>query len=474
MIGVAEPVQADAIPDVTNEGKIVQAHYDVVRKSFWTTNSRGGWIEVNEQSLRRLLRAQGFRGGKPLEGERLSELEQKLNEIQTSQDVAYAGPLAGHHSGLTESYGNRILVTTSPQLIEPAEGEWPVLDKLLKNLLVDGQYDQRPYLFGWVKIAYEALRAGNWRPGQAMGLAGPIGCGKSLLQNLFTVILGGRSAKPYRYMRGGTEFNAELFGAEHLIIEDEHSSTDIRSRRAFGSFIKQFTVNETQSCHAKNRQALTLTPFWRVSISVNDEPEAMMVLPPMSDVEEDSLSDKLFLLRTLKAEMPMPTAEHDQRKAFWSTLIAELPAFVQSLTNWKVPEHLRHGRFGIRTWQHPKLLAALDALAPETRLLAIIDEVLFADDLIQVGAGGNPLHVINNRSEWKGTAEKLEKKLFDSEFKYEAQRLLGWHSATGSYLGRLAIKRPDRVKNARTGTSRDWIIFRPAEAPTAQLCQEAA
>ena len=71
MIGVAEPVEADAIPDVTNEGKIVQAHYDVVRKSFWTINSRGGWIEVNEQSLRRLLRGQGFKGGKPLEGERL-------------------------------------------------------------------------------------------------------------------------------------------------------------------------------------------------------------------------------------------------------------------------------------------------------------------------------------------------------------------------------------------------------------------
>jgi len=306
-----------------------------------------------------------------------------------------------------------------------------------------------------------------------MGLAGPIGCGKSLLQNLFTVILGGRSAKPYRYMRGGTEFNAELFGAEHLIIEDEHSSTDIRSRRAFGSYIKQFTVNETQSCHAKNRQALTLTPFWRLSISVNDEPEAMMVLPPMSDVEQDSLSDKLFLLRTLKAEMPMPTAEYDERKAFWSTLIGELPAFVHSMVNWTVPEHLRHGRFGIKTWQHPKLIAALDALAPETRLLAIIDEVLFADTILG-NACGNPGRIINHRSDWKGTAEKLERILFESEFRQEAQRLLGWHSATGSYLGRLAVKRPDRVENARTGNSRDWIIFRPAEAPTAQLRQEAA
>jgi hypothetical protein len=121
----------------------------------------------------------------------------------------------------------------------------------LDSLLFDSRYDQRQYVYAWVKIAYEALRKGLWRGGPAMALAGPRGCGKSLLQNLFTEILGGRSAKPYRYMSGGTQFNADLFGPEHLMIEDEHSSTDIRSRRAFGSNIKQFTSNHTQSCHGK-------------------------------------------------------------------------------------------------------------------------------------------------------------------------------------------------------------------------------
>src|SRR5439155_7072976 len=128
-------------------------------------------------------------------------------------------------------------------------------------------------------------------PRKLMGLAGSRNYGKSLLQSLFTLILGGRSAKPFRYMSGATQFNAELFGAEHLMIEDEHSSTDIRARRTFGAQIKQFTVNKTQSCHDKKCRALMLSPFWRISLSVNDEPEAMMVLPPMSDSEQDSLSD---------------------------------------------------------------------------------------------------------------------------------------------------------------------------------------
>jgi hypothetical protein len=284
-----------------------------------------------------------------------------------------------------------------------------------------------------------------------------------LLQNLFTLIFGGRSAKPYRYMSGGTQFNADLFGAEHLMIEDEHSSTDIRSRRAFGSNVKQFTSNHTQSCHGKNRQALTLTPFWRVSISVNDEPEAMMVLPPMNDSAHDSLSDKIILLSAQKADMPLPTVENEEWQMFWRTLVAELPAFLNFLVNWNIPHELRHPRFGVKAWQHPRLLAALDELAPETRLLVLIDEVIFRGQEI---AEDVTVHIGDkDKAQWQGTAERLKWRLCDSNssFGKEAERLLSWPSATGTYLGRLAHKHPDRVKPARTADERNWIIFRKPE-----------
>jgi hypothetical protein len=439
---------------------VFKAFYDAGRKCYWVENARGGWIEVNEASLSKRLRRAGLRL-KAAEGEYLSEVHAKLIEIQDHYDLAYAGPLAGHQSGLVEISGNRILVTSSPKLIEPQKGEWKMLSGIIDNLLIDGVYDQRDYVFGWSKVSYEALRAGVLRPGQAMVLAGPKNCGKSLLQALFTEILGGRCAKPYRYMSGSTPFNADLFGAEHLMIEDEHSSTDIRARRALGSHIKQLTVNQMQSCHDKGRRAITLNPFWRVSISVNDEPEAMMVLPPMSDAEQDSLSDKLFLLRARKAQMPMATDDYVQRTLFWQRLMGELPAFLYFLVNWQIPETLRDGRFGIKTWHHPKLLADLDALAPETRLLALIDEVVFGDSI------GAYIKVVNNREVWQGTAEQLEQVLFGSDFKVEAQRLLTFSIATGTYLGRLASKRPDRVKKNRSGDSRGWMISRPASVPDA-------
>jgi len=60
----------------------------------------------------------------------------------------------------------RILVTESPKLIEPAAGAWPTLDAFLQGLLLDEARDQRPFLFGWLKVAVEALRQGHRRPGK--------------------------------------------------------------------------------------------------------------------------------------------------------------------------------------------------------------------------------------------------------------------------------------------------------------------
>ena len=117
-----------------------------------------------------------------------------------------------------------------------------------------------------------------------MALAGPAGCGKSLFQSIITETLGGRVAKAARYMQGGTDFNGDLFEAEHLALEDEFMSARISDRLQLGASIKNFCVStRKQSCHRKNRQAVTLPAWWRVSITLNDDPEAMRVLPPLDD-----------------------------------------------------------------------------------------------------------------------------------------------------------------------------------------------
>jgi hypothetical protein len=353
---------------------------------------------------------------------------------------AMARLIGGHRKRMVEIAGQRILVTTSPKLIQVEQRPFPVLERLLINMLGD---EQLGYFKGWLKIAYESLASGTGRPGQALVLAGPADSYKSLLQNLITQILGGRSAKPYRYMSGATDFNGDLFGAEHLMIEDDIGSCEIRTRRNFGTRIKEFTVNETQSCHPKNRPALSLTPFWRLTISVNDEPENLLILPPL----DDSLMDKLILLKVAEQPPLMPTVTREERLKFWQTLVNELPGFIWELTHWEIPAELQGGRFGVHHFHHRELLQAIEDSAPETKLLAIIDTAFKEGPL-------------NKDTGFKGTAEELESKL---TFAYpaETRRLCSWSNAVGTYLSRLADKHPDRVKQHRTATARLWEIEPP-------------
>jgi hypothetical protein len=419
------------------------AYFDAGRNLYWIRDRRNSWIAINETQFKRILRQQGTSPKVP-EGSYVSPVDELLIEVQQCCDVHYAGALAGCSTGVYDMGERRILVTESPRIIEPKPGDWPTLEKFLDGLLNDPHFDQRPYLYGWIKVAFEALRAGVRRPGQGLVLAGPHDSGKSLKQNIITVILGGRSARPYQYMSGLTPFNSDLFEAEHLMIEDEQASTDIRARRNFGAQLKNITVVDWQRCHAKNRVAVTLAPFWRLSITVNDEPENLMVLPPI----DDSIKDKLIILRAAKKPMPMPTANLEQRRFFWEKLLAELPAFLHFLTQWEIPLGLVSERFGITHFHHPEILEAIDSLAPEFRLLRLIDEVLFEC----VAAG-----------EWEGTAEHLERQLCAdaSKCRNEARKLFTFNTACGVYLSRLAKKNPARFEKDRNADRRSWTIHPP-------------
>ena len=367
------------------------AYFDVGRNCYWICDDRGGWIPLNETQFKRMLRHEGV-SPKVLEGAYVSLLDLYLIDIQRKADVHYAGALAGYSAGVYEMGERRILVTESPRIIEPKSGQWSILNAVINGLLNDPQVDQRPYLYGWLKIGYETLRAGERRPGQALVLTGVHDCGKSLMQNLITIILGGRAARPYQFMSGLTPFNSDLFEAEHLMIEDEQASTDIRARRNFGAQLKNITVVDWQRCHAKNRVAISLSPFWRLSVTVNDEPENLMVLPPI----DDSIEDKLIILRASKFPMPMRTATLEQRKVFWQRLIDELPAFLDFLLQWEIPRELISERFGITHFHHPDILQAINNLAPEYRLLRLIEDELFLP---------------GETDAWEGSAEQLERRL---------------------------------------------------------------
>jgi hypothetical protein len=373
-------------------------------------------------------------------------MDDAKRKIQRNQDVVYAGPVAGLMQGFHQILGQNILVTQSPKIPRAVAGSWDTLRQVLENLLKNEEFDQTLHFYGWMKCAYQSLSSGRHTPGQCLAIAGPPDAGKSLIQNLTTIVLGGRVAKPYQFMTGKTQFNAEMFGAEHLMIEDESASTDNRTRATLGSFIKMVTVNRTQSCHGKNKQAFTLTPWWRLTISVNEETEHLMVLPHL----DESVNDKMMLLKAFKKQMPMPTETPEEKAAFWATLESEVPAFLDFLINWQIPEELRDSRFGIKTFHHPELVAALSELQPEIRMLNIIDH-----GLINIRAG----------HEWTGAAVELQRELTEKDGKmaYEARQLFAWTNACGTYLGRLEKQFPERFARRVINGVTIWAIQPPTK-----------
>lgn len=359
--------------DAPNEPELPPIFYDAGRKEFLRQADDGTWLRFAESGIRRELKLAGVKST-PEKGETCSEMDRVVSRLTRSRHVAYAAPLAGYPAGLIESAGQKILVTESPRIIEPMPGPFPLIEQILSGLFPDeeGIGDiQRTIFVCWLGVAVRALRSGKRQPGQAMAIAGPVECGKSLLLQIVTWALGGREAHPYPFMSGESKFNGELFAAEHQVIDDECASRDGRIRANFGAKLKAFTVTDGVRCEAKYQSAIQLRPLWRVSIALNDEPQALAVLPTITE----DLADKLILLRARRAEMPMRTQTSDEREAFAAALLAEMPAFLAHVISTPIPPELASQRFGVTHYHHPEILEALGEMSSGSHLLSLIDRV---------------------------------------------------------------------------------------------------
>jgi hypothetical protein len=415
-------------------------YFDCNGGGYWLQLGHTRFLPLESAQIKLHLRHAGLYCGKEDDG-KLNDCERALLVAMTERWISYAGPLAGHRCGMFHtSSGERILVTSepNPKVFSPPTGpaKFPHLERFLEQLFGP---DQLPFVLGWLKCARASLRRGDFRPGQIVILAGPSNCGKSLFQALVTEFLGGRAARPFRYMTGQTPFNSELAAAEHLMIEDENASTDIRARRKFGTSIKDFSVNKEMSVHGKGREAITLPSFKRVTLSVNSEPENLMICPPM----DDSILDKVHLFRCDKATVP------PDRKEAWEALAGELDALAAFLALWRVPRSMVDSRFGVRAYHHPALLELLSEVSSEMRLLSIIDQVKPWEGKDKEG------------TIWRGTAAELESILQRSEFAFSIQKLLYFDYACGAYLGRLAQQCPARVEGRKNQGRGIWILRAP-------------
>jgi hypothetical protein len=412
--------------------------YESVTGRYWITSAEGNWIKAGEKQVKNYLQHDMKVTG--------SESTAAMNFITRTADIEYASPMAGYSKGIYSFDDSRVLVTNSPRIIRPVKGAWPTINRLLTGMLGLAQLE---YFYGWAKHAYESLATTKFQPGQMLVFGGPKDTGKSFVQaHIITPLLGGRQSNPYQYMTGMTTFNGELFKAEHLAISDEMPATEDRERLAFGNAIKKLVSEEKHRLHAKNREGVNLTapPFWRVTMSVNDEPEDLMQLPH----PRTSMLDKLMVFYVGMPDC-LPDGVSVTREMFAETIRRELPAFVYFLANeHEIRRELIKSRFGIQEYFSPAILDLMAGIAPEENLMGICEAGLFPETGL--------------KDEWEGTATELSAflKANDSLVSRDATAAIKSPQRLGSMLKSMANNpRYKSLVTVRTlqGTSR-YRLFR--------------
>ena len=156
------------------------------------------------------------------------------------------------------------------------------------------------------------------------------------------------------------------------MLEDESASTSHQARSAVADAIKTIVANKVHSCHGKRRDIVNLCPGWGLSMSLNNEPERMMILPRLTtDVQDKIVSSGQPDMRC-RSRPKQP----EEKAAFGQKIVGELPAYLHWLENeFEIPVEWRSSRFGVKEFQNPQLLESLDELSPATILLELIDQL---------------------------------------------------------------------------------------------------
>jgi hypothetical protein len=394
-------------------------------------------------------------------------LDQFFYNIRHSHAVDYDGPLPGYRLGLHVANGQDLFCSSAPQPVlappsagnrppktacdlagsppkksAPDETGWPVIAELLRRLLVTPESGdiQRLTLLAHLKVAHATLvqclaepdpdkppPKRNIRPQQALAICGPVGSGKTFIfEQVIAPLLGNRVVDAFKAFCASAEgFTGELLNGEVWKIDDHAGSTRADLRRTFAANIKSYLFSGNVSIHPKGLTPLTIAPYGRLFIICNDEDKDMLVLP---DLSSDML-DKIIVLRSLSAKSPMPSDSDEERQLSQAAVEAELPALVQALQDWEIPESMRTTRTGVISYHNPLIVGKLEALHPEVLLVEMIHQAI--DDEILM----TPPETM-----WQETATDLHKVLTNSTshaFARSASELLSTPKATGMYLGRI-------------------------------------
>jgi hypothetical protein len=167
-------------------------------------------------------------------------------------------------------------------------------------------------------------------------------------------------------MIGKTDFNEDWFECEHLKCDDEAPARDYDTQQTFAAELKKLVADPHQWCHGKGKKAITLQPYWRITVSVNDNLEYLKSIP----ANDETLKDKLLILKAYPGATVKLVERLGGKKVFAEKIRGELPAYLYWLLNeFQIPSELKDTRFGMKAFQNPEIVELIESDTPYMQLL---------------------------------------------------------------------------------------------------------
>jgi ABC-type dipeptide/oligopeptide/nickel transport system ATPase component len=314
-------------------------------------------------------------------GAEISEVDTVLHHCFRENNVYLVfQSISGYKAGEHSISGRKVLCAEEMPLVEPKDADCGTIVSFLECFTnrTDSP-DQLDFLLSWLSLQIKDLYAiyhdgvpiSATRPvGQVLFLVGPSGGGKSFFANqILKMLFNGVVADPFQFLNNrDNRFNSELFSSPLLLCDDTLGSPRNEDRKAQAQKLKGLMSGSPIRYEAKGKEAISITPYWRIVYLMNDDEYSFNAFPDIID----GFKERTIALKA--GDIKWEEFGKKSRKDMERTISAEIPGFINLLLKYEIPESVCDERFGCKPYLHPTIETAAFERTPEAMLLhAILD-----------------------------------------------------------------------------------------------------
>lgn len=314
----------------------------------------GGWLRDNQSVISNHLTVAGGLAPRPARGRPTSELSEAIEHITSNNRVAGQIPFVYNKDLLVRRKGKTYINSASVQCHPMADQHttWGVGFPFIADWLTNFFYSpfQLVLWLSWLHYFYKNSYDGTPRAGQCMFVAGNSNKGKTLMNHRLLGAMMGGHTDIAGYVTGADNFNENLFEVGLGTVDDQLASSDRRSHLKYTALLKKLVANNVLSMRAMYKGSVDIDWCGRLSVSMNEDPESMRMLPDL-DINNQ---DKVIILRCSSKVIHFPPDVE-------AIIEQELAYFCRYIYDFIIPkECIGSSRFGVLSYIDPHLRSESD------------------------------------------------------------------------------------------------------------------